>query len=281
MSRKIFGQQVSVFKYLRRMSLVAVSTPFNIDLDFEIAPLYKRLFAWCIDVALLLLYARGMKLFITELFVSPYDEYPVGLDFLVVSLPMLLYPLITEAVFQGQSLGKKLMGVRVISLEGGEPDIGQYLLRWVFRVWEWPLVFGFVSAGLFGLMGQLFVCGICGIVVVIIIAVTNKSQRLGDLAASTSVVSTRYKYSLDDTVFQYITPQDYKVSFPEVMRLSDRDINAVKTVLKQTQKTQRYDTAHRVAIKIKDVLGIQSDLEVTDFLDKLLADYNYLATKDA
>lgn len=263
------------------MSLVSVSTPFNIDLDFEIAPFHKRLLAWCIDIIMLLLYARGMKLFVEAAFVEDSGDYPLGLDLILVSMPMFLYNLLMEAVFQGQSMGKKLMGIRVISLEGGEPDIGQYLLRWIFRFWEWPLFFGYLAIGSLGLYYQLVASLVFGVAVVIIIAVTNKSQRLGDLAAGTTVVSIRYNYTLSDTVFQEITPQDYKVTYPEVMRLSDRDINAVKSVINQSHKSQRYDTAHRVALKIKEVLGIQSDMDVMDFLEKLLADYNYLATKDA
>ena len=57
-------------------------------------------------------------------------------------------------------------------------------------------------------------------------------------------------------------------------------INAIKTVLSQAEVTRRYDTAHRIALKIKDVLKIESDLDVNVFLEKLLEDYNYLATKE-
>jgi uncharacterized RDD family membrane protein YckC len=263
------------------MSLVSVSTPFNIDLDFEVAPFQKRVLAWAIDIILLLLYARGMKLFVQAAFVQDYSNYPMGLDLILVSMPMFFYHLLMEAVFQGRSLGKKLIGIRVISLEGGEPDIGQYLLRWIFRFWEWPIFFGFVAISSLDLIYQVLASITIGVVVLIIIAITSKSQRLGDLAAGTTVVSIRYKYTLSDTVFREITPLNYNVTYPEVMRLSDRDINAVKTVISQTQKNKRYDTAHRVAMKIKEVLNIQSDADVIDFLETLLADYNYLATKEA
>ncbi|CAN5580677.1 RDD family protein [soil metagenome] len=263
------------------MHPVAVSTPFNIDLEFEIAAFHKRLLAWFADLMILLLYARGMKLFLQEAFVFKDNNYPIGLDIFLVTIPMLFYHLLMESIFQGQSFGKRVAGIRVISLEGGEPDIGQYLLRWILRVWEWPLVFGFVQMHSLGLYFQVLATGLSGLLVVIIIAVTNKSQRLGDLAAGTTVVETRYKYSLADTLFQDVVVVDYKVVFPDVMKLSDRDINAIKTVLKQAQNNSRYDTAHRVANKIKEVLKIESDMDVHDFLEKLLADYNFLATKDA
>lgn len=262
------------------MQPVAVSTPFNIDLEFEIAAFHKRLLAWVADIVIMLVYARGMKLFLQETFVTKDGNYPVASDIFLVTLPLLFYHLVMEAVFQGQSLGKKLTGIRVISLHGGEPDIGQYLLRWVFRIWEWPLVFGFVQINSYGIYFQLLATGISGLLVVIIIAVTNKSQRLGDIAAGTTVVETRNHYSLHDTLFLEVSKVDYQVLFPEVMKLSDRDINAIKTVLQQANATRRFDTAFRVAAKIKDVLHVQSDLDVVDFLEKLLADYNYLATKE-
>jgi len=262
------------------MHPVAVSTPFNIDLEFEIAAFHKRLFAWFADLVILLFYAKGMKIFLADNFASRGHAYPVGLDIFLVTLPMLLYHLLMESVFQGQSLGKKLAGIRVISLEGGEPGIGQYIIRWAFRIWEWPLVFGFVQMHSLGIYFQVLATGLSGLLVVIVIAVTNKSQRLGDIAAGTTVVETRYNYSLGDTLFLEVKKEDYTVQFPEVMKLSDRDINAIKTVLKQANLTRRYDTAHRIAFKIKDVLKIESGMDVLHFLEQLLSDYNYLATKE-
>ncbi|HMP94085.1 MAG TPA: RDD family protein [Phnomibacter sp.] len=259
------------------MSQVPVSTPFNIHLDFEIAPFHRRLVAWFADLAVLLLFAQGARFFMEMM---PNKRGADGLDFLLVSLPMLLYPLLMESIFQGQSLGKKLMGIRVISVEGGEPQIGQYLMRWLFRLWEWPLVFGTVAYNGWGLFAQVLICGIIGIVVVITIAVNRYGQRLGDLAAGTAVVDIRYQYSLSDTVFREVDTQNYEPKFPQVMRLSDRDINAIKNVLTQSNKTGRYDTANRVAAKIKEVLQIDTDMYTQDFLETLLYDYNYLATKE-
>ena len=38
-------------------------------------------------------------------------------------------------------LVKKCLGIRVMSLEGGQPTVSQYLVRWATRFFEWPLVF--------------------------------------------------------------------------------------------------------------------------------------------
>ena len=177
------------------------------------------------------------------------------------------------------------MGIRVISLEGGEPTLGQYILRWITKFYEWPFLFGYIffsTWSFFGwtLFGYAFFTGMLGLVVVITIAVTGKSQRLGDLAAGTVVVNTRSNLGIDDTIFMEVRKTDYKVSFPDVMRLSDRDINTIKGVVTQANKSGNYDMCNRVAMKVKDVLKINTEMHTDQFLDKLLEDYNYLATRE-
>jgi uncharacterized RDD family membrane protein YckC len=260
------------------MSSVPISTPFNIALDFELAPFHKRLFASLLDLLVMILYSNGAKFLIYK-FIDGNSIYAIPFELIFVTLPVLFYHLIFEVAFHGQSIGKKALGIRVMNLEGGDPTISQYLIRWFFRFWEWPLVFSVIWPE-FWVLFQLFSVGVQGIFVVIAIAVTNKSQRLGDLAAGTVVVSTKIESSIHDTIFMEVTTKNYEVLFPGVMKLSDRDINTIKTVLNDLYKTNRYETAHRIAGRIKSVLNIQSDMEVDMFLERLIADYNYLATKE-
>ena len=94
---------------------------------------------------------------------------------LVILIPY-LYPLISETVASGQTLGKKLLHIRVVDLEGGGPKISAFILRWLIL----PLdVFG--SAGI----GSLCVF------------FTKHQQRLGDLVAGTWVVRTQEYEKVD------------------------------------------------------------------------------------
>lgn len=262
------------------MSIIQIGTPFNIDLEFEIAEFHKRLLAYMIDFALLYLYAYCMK----ELLYGGFNldkEDNMGLDMVVISLPMLLYPLLTCLWMNGQTIGKKILAIRTISLDGGQPTLGQYVIRWITRMWEWPFVFGYIVINQYNsFLIYALVTGLCGIVVVVVVAVNSKGQRLGDMAAGTVVVNTKTNLGLQDTVFQQVSQVDYKVMFPDVMRLSDRDINTIKSVLTQANKSSNYDMCNRVAMKIQDVLKITSNMYANDFLEKLLEDYNYLATKE-
>lgn len=261
------------------MAIIQIDTVFNIDLEFEIAPFHKRLFAYIIDFFLLVIYLFSIKyLLYAGMGISLKDN--MGVDILLISLPMLLYSLLTELLMNGQTIGKKLMAVRVISLDGGEPTLGQYILRWITKFFEWPFLFGYIFFSAASLMVYIIITGFLGIGVIIIIAVSRKSQRLGDIAAGTVLVDTKTNMSVNDTVFMEVNDSNYKVSFPEVMRLSDNDINTIKSVLTQDRKRNNHEVSTRVEYKIKEVLKIESGLSSVDFLEKLLEDYNYLATKE-
>ena len=261
------------------MSTVQINTAFNVGLDFEIAPFHKRLFAYLIDFALLAIYLFGMKYLLYELF-NLSREKSSGFDILIISLPMLFYSLLTELLLNGQTFGKKLMQIRVISLEGGEPTFGQFILRWITKFFEWPFLFGYLYASSVALFLYALYTGFFGVAVVIAILVSKKSQRLGDMAAGTVVVDAKTTMSVNDTIFIAVNATNYKPLFPEVMRLSDNDINTIKTVLTLAKKNHNHDICMRIEYKVKDVLKIESKLSSTDFLEKLLEDYNYLATKE-
>jgi uncharacterized RDD family membrane protein YckC len=258
------------------MSIIQIATPFNIDIEFELAEFHKRLLAYIIDFVLLILYLIST----TYIFFGSFkiSEASIGFLLLVIFVPMLFYTLLTELWMNGQTLGKKALKIKVVSLDGGEATLGQYLLRWFLRFYEW----GFIILTLFyadfskGLLALI----LGGITSIIIIAVTPKSQRLGDLAAGTVVVNTRSKLTINDTVFMAVDVENYTAKFPSVMRLSDRDINTIKSVLTQSKKRGNHIISSKVAYRIKEVLKIETNMHDSDFLEKLLEDYNYLATKE-
>ena len=113
------------------MPVIQINTPFNLALDFEVAALHKRILAYLVDLFILVIYSWGMKAFLADVISVENNKY--GIDILLVSIPMLLYSFVCEISLHGQSLGKKVLGIRVMSLEGGEPTVSQYLLRWATR----------------------------------------------------------------------------------------------------------------------------------------------------
>lgn len=262
------------------MPLIKISTVFNIELEFEAADLPRRLIAYLVDFTLLVLY------FMVAKFILYGDATPtlgqlnsmMGIDILVISTPMLLYFLVSEILMHGQSIGKKLLDIRVISLDGKEPFVSQYFIRWIFRAFEWPFFFGYVFYSGGSLLAYIIITLFLGIGVIVAVAITPMNQRLGDLAANTVVVRTKSNFSVEDTLFVKLDA-NYLPRFPEVLRLSDRDINTILKILIVYSTGRNLDICKRLAVKIQTILHIETDLPPVAFLKTLIKDYNYLSNK--
>jgi uncharacterized RDD family membrane protein YckC len=257
------------------MPEIQIATPFNIDIEFEIAAFHKRLLAYAIDFITLVMYMFSMLYLLFGGFKAGEDS--LGFVMIIILIPMLFYTMLSELWMNGQTIGKKIFKIKVVSLDGGEPTLGQYALRWFMRFYEWSFIIFYLFWG-DGYGFVWFIIG--GITSIIIISVSPKSQRLGDIVAGTVVVETASKLTVDDTIFMHVAQVDYKVKFPEVMRLSDRDINTIKNVINQAKKSNSFDMCNRIAMKVQDVLKVPTDMYAMDFLEKIMEDYNYLSTKE-
>ncbi|HLK31424.1 MAG TPA: RDD family protein [Puia sp.] len=250
------------------MSSVKLDTGFNIQIDFAITPFHKRLFAWVIDIVLVIAY-WWLMIELLSIDYGSSSNFPYWI-WIIAELPPMLYHFICEATLNGQSIGKKAMNIQVIALDGGQPTISQYLIRWLFRAVDFPLiVFASVVYGElpWWCMPLLF----AGIGCVII---TPNSQRIGDLVAGTIIIDKKNRTSWQDTVFTELET-GYQPMFPQVMQLSDKDVNTLKSIIGSVKKNNNYDLSMRIAERIKSKLNIQSDQDSLDFLETLLKDYNY------
>ena len=247
------------------MEKIKIPTSFNIELDFETPEFHKRLFAWAIDICILIVYYNIMMYVLRAIMPSHNSGnnlpllYNMNALYLLFLLPILLYHLFFEIIMNGQSIGKKLMNIKVIGENGGRPALHQYLIRWLTRPFD--LVF---SLGLAGLLTTIM---------------SKKNQRLGDMAAGTLVIKTKIETDIDDTVFLEVEDA-YKPRFPQVMRLSDRDMNTIKGVLNNSIRYRNFDVAARLSDKIRNVLSITEYVEPVEFLEILLKDYNYYSNKE-
>ena len=255
------------------MASITVGTPFNIDLEFKTAAFGKRLLAWFIDIVIICVYYVLMLLFIFPLFGFGEGISTASMLFMVV-LPVLLYQLLFELTMNGQTLGKKVAGIKVIDTAGREPTWGQYIIRWILCIGNlFIFIIPYFILQNFGVMLLFMIVYLPDFLSVVISA---KGQRLGDFAAGTVVIDSNYRANINETIYLEIEDKHYQPVFPQVMRLSDRDINGIRNLLQM--KTGTKETDHYiidVAQKIKRVLGIESDLYPLDLMEQLLKDYNY------
>lgn len=251
------------------MPIVRLDTGFNIEIDFKTAAFHQRLLAWCIDLAIQFFYLLLMFKLIGNVANGRFSWMGI-----LVLLPVVFYNLVLELLFNGQTPGKKIMKISVTSADGAEPSMSQYLLRWIFRPLDmpWWLIGAVISGGWPGIT-LIFAFG--GILCYFY---SNKSQRIGDLLAGTLVIDNRATSTWNDTAFMELET-NYSPVFPEVMQLSDRDINTIKQLLLSATVKRNNDYLLRVSHRIKTVLKIESDQDELDFLETLLKDYNHLSSR--
>jgi len=107
---------------------------------------------------------------------------------------------------------------------------------------------------------------------------TPYSQRIGDVVAGTLLIDTRTRTSWEDTIFTELT-DNYQPRYPQVMQLSDKDINTLKGIINSVRKKSDYDLSIRIAARIRSKLQIEDNEDSLDFLQTLLRDYNYYSTR--
>ena len=271
------------------MAVIKVPTNFNIDVEFEIPEFYRRLISLLIDVVIEYFYLRIAGEIYTSIQQnsswdtdSRYNLQAVGL---LLLLPVLLYHIIMEITMNGQSIGKKVMGIRVVNEIGGRPSISQFLIRWLLRVsdlWIALLLIMIISNPDLGRNLETTFIILAALVFlitdIVLVVSSKKGQRIGDILAKTILIRINTKSNIEDTVFIDVA-DSYVPSFPQIMQLSDKDINAIKSILETARKKGDFHMAEAACHKIKSHLKIDSNMPPFDFLDVLLKDYNYLSTK--
>lgn len=220
------------------------TTNQNIEIKLELAGLGDRILAFLIDAVIMGFYA----IFVASI-VPTSEPY-----FIVLLFPILLYPLLFEIFTNGQSPGKKVRNIRVVKLNGGSPTVFNYLLRWVMQPVDF-LIYGSVA--------------------VLCIIVTKNGQRLGDLAAGTTVIKERTSVKISD-IASIKKTLDHTVTYPQVKRLNDKQAELIRRALNMRRDGLNETAADEVALKTKKFLQIETDAPNVKFLYTVLKDYEHL-----
>ena len=125
----------------------------------------ERILARLIDFVIIILYIYATSYFLRKSgFLSLFNDTSLVFFLLAVYLPVYGYSFLFETFNHGQSIGKRIMNIRVAMVDGSTPTLGSYLLRWLLFLVDFTITGG---------LGLIF------------ILMTKNSQRIGDLAAGT------------------------------------------------------------------------------------------------
>jgi uncharacterized RDD family membrane protein YckC len=142
-------------------------TPEGIAFAVPLAGPMTRFLAWFIDVSVvtgvMVIVSIGLGLLTL---VAP--EIATAISMLIFFGLQIGYPIAAEWLFQGQTLGKRVLKIRVVDVEGHRLHFSQILIRNLLRAVDF-LPFLYALGGLCSL-------------------VSARAQRLGDLAANTTVI---------------------------------------------------------------------------------------------
>jgi uncharacterized RDD family membrane protein YckC len=153
-----------------RTNNLIISTPEGISFSLLLAGPATRFFAWAIDLACVSVIMSILGTLLFSLNIIGRD-IAVAVSTLVYFAVSISYGILLEWNWRGQTLGKRLLKLRVVDEEGLQLQFNQVVIRNLLR---------FVDAlPLFYFVGGL-AC-----------AISPRSQRLGDIAASTVVIRTR------------------------------------------------------------------------------------------
>jgi uncharacterized RDD family membrane protein YckC len=242
------------------MQTVTIQTTQNIDIDYEVAGVGERILARLIDMGFFI--ALVIVGLIIGFSASIGEVFAIILG-VIAFLLYVFYDLVCEIFLNGQSFGKRIMKIKVISLNGARPSISQYILRWLFRMVDFGITFN-----------------VCALLCVII---SVKKQRVGDMVAGTTLIKTAPRVQVDNLVHIPVE-EGYVPVFTGVTQLTDNDIILIHEVMISFNKTANSVLIYNMAARIKQHLSISPPPQMNDytFLQTILKDYNYLtAAMDA
>jgi uncharacterized RDD family membrane protein YckC len=150
-----------------RVGRLEVETPDHVVLRYTLAGVGNRGFAAVVDFLVALLITAGLEVGYGQIG-APGDAALGGLIRLLLVVLGWSYFILLEWLWNGQTVGKRAFGLRVINEDGSPAGFVAVFVRNLVRLVDFlPALYGL------GLLSIVF---------------TSRSQRLGDLAAGTFVV---------------------------------------------------------------------------------------------
>lgn len=255
-----------------------VETPEIVDLAFDVAGIGSRCLAASVDTLLIIALQIGAALLLFGgagrlLGASAEGSSLVLAVWAIISFGLLWgYYLLFELIWNGQSPGKRLFGLRTVR-EGGRP-IGAVaaIIRNLVRIVDFlPLFYG---------LG------------VLIMFVDRRARRLGDLAAGTLVVREANSLNLAGLTANALPlPLPPRAPdapptplLPNLHLLAPENYELAEEFLRRRaalSSSARIHLAARLAATLRTQLGLQQDGDTERFIEHVVREYRvYVSMKN-
>lgn len=228
-----------------------IETAQNISIRQNVAGIGDRILAFIVDSFILGVYFIFSSFMIAGTGLDAAGEF---VYYLILGVPLLLYYLLWESLWNGQTPGKKILQLRVVKMDGSRPEFSNFVIRWLLRLIDISISSGAIA--------------------VVSILLNGKGQRLGDIAAGTTVISEKKQIGLENSLGVEL-PEDYQPLYPQVSMLKDSDIQEVKNLYRNAKINGNHQIIIMLSKKLSDLLDINPQQQPSDFVQKVISDYNY------
>lgn len=242
------------------MSELTINTTQNVKINFQAASVGERILAYFVDLLI-----KGSYLVVIGYFVfnkmglgdaiSKMDQWSAIALVVLFLFPYMFYSLVLESILEGQTIGKRLIRIKVVKIDGYQASFPDYLLRWLFRIIDIS-----ISSGIIGVVSTI---------------INEKNQRLGDVSAGTAVITLKNKFTINSTILEDIG-EAYVPVYPLVIKLSDNDVRIIKETLNTAIAKSDFEMISKLKEKVEKVTGIKNQSgKSEDFLKTVIKDYNF------
>ncbi|MCZ4319416.1 RDD family protein [Aequorivita viscosa] len=228
-----------------------IETAQNVNILQNVAGVGDRILAYLLDSLIMGFYVFVIILIFTNVNLS--DDYFMIVG-LTIGLPLFLYHLLWEMLWNGRSPGKALMNLRVVKTDGSKPAFSNYLLRWLLRIID--------------------ITATSGGLAVVTILLNGKGQRLGDMAAVTTVITEKQQVNFSEILLTTL-PENYEPTYQQVTVFSDAEIQTIKNIFTEAQQNRNHKVILKLAVKAAAVMDVKLEETPVKFIDTIIKDYNY------
>lgn len=229
-----------------------IETAQNVNIVQNVAGVGERILAYLIDSAIIVIYVILVVILVSWLDVS--DDGFIFLLIMTFGLPVFVYHLLWETFWNGRSPGKAAMKLRVVKLDGSKPAFSNYFIRWLIRLVDVSVTSGALA--------------------VVTILLNGKGQRLGDVAATTTVITEKKTIHFSETLLSDL-PEDYKPTYPQVTVFTDSEMQTIKSVFTRAKFNGNHNVILKLSKRVAKVMDITEEETPIAFIDKVIKDYNY------
>ncbi len=235
------------------MRKIDITTTQNVTIEYELATVIDRAIATIIDLVIVNL--SSLILFFMLSAVTPGID---AVKYLYIMAPAsFFYHLLFEALNHGQSLGKAIMKIRVVKINGERPVFFDFLMRTVFRLVD--------------------ITATSSTLAFITISSSDKGQRLGDFFAETTVVRLLNFNNFGlDSVLSMEKLKSYEPVYPAVIQFKEEEMLLIKETLERyllLQNKSHNDAFLLLVKKLEGQLGVNAPKDKVQFLRTLIKDY--------